>query len=42
MTRSRLREWLGGAELPIRVVDGEPGLRAVGLRESSGAEVVLR
>ena len=37
----RLREWLGGADLPIRVVDGEPGLRAVGLRESSGAEVVL-
>ena len=39
---ARLREWLGGAELPIRVVDGEPGLRAVGLRGSSGAEVVLR
>ncbi len=38
----RLREWLGGAELPIRVVDGEPGLRAVGLREPSGAKVVLR
>ena len=39
---ARLREWLGGAELPIRVVDGEPGLRAVGLRGPSGAEVVLR
>ena len=38
----RLREWLGGAELPIHVVPGESGLHAVGLREASGAEVVLR
>lgn len=27
----RLREWLGGAELPVRVVDGPPGVRAVGV-----------
>jgi hypothetical protein len=27
----RLREWLGGAELPVRVVDGAPGVRAVGI-----------
>ena len=27
----RLREWLGGEELPIRVVEGEPGLRRVGV-----------
>ena len=27
----RLRAWLGGAELPVRVHDGEPGLLAVGI-----------
>jgi hypothetical protein len=27
----RLREWLGGAELPVRVVDGPPAVRAVGI-----------
>ncbi len=36
-TRQRLSEWLGGADLPIRVVDEEPGLRAVALRTSDGA-----
>jgi glyoxalase-like protein len=29
--RENLREWLGGAELPVRVVDGAPALRAVGI-----------
>jgi hypothetical protein len=28
---ARLREWLGGAELPVRVVDGAPAVRAVGI-----------
>jgi hypothetical protein len=39
---ARLADWLGDTELPIRVVDGEPGLRAVGLKTSRGAELVLR
>jgi hypothetical protein len=38
---ARMREWLGGADVPIRVVDSDPsGLRAVGLR-SQGGEIVL-
>jgi catechol 2,3-dioxygenase-like lactoylglutathione lyase family enzyme len=28
---ARLREWLGGAELPVRVVDGAPAVRAIGI-----------
>jgi hypothetical protein len=28
---ARLREWLGGAELPVRVVAGEPAVRAIGI-----------
>jgi len=36
----RLREWLGGEELPIRVIEGEPGLRRVGVA-SSGREIVI-
>src|SRR3954452_3183116 len=31
--RTRLDEWLGGAELPVRVVDGAPAVRAVGVGE---------
>jgi hypothetical protein len=27
----RLRAWLDGAEVPVRVVEGEPGVRAVGI-----------
>jgi hypothetical protein len=27
----RLGTWLGGADLPVRVVDGPPGVRAVGI-----------
>lgn len=36
----RLKEWLGGEDLPIRVVDGEPGLRRVAVA-TSDAEVVI-
>jgi hypothetical protein len=38
---ARLDEWLGGAEAPIRVVEGTRGLRAVGLRLAGGEELVL-
>jgi hypothetical protein len=31
----RLREWLDGAELPVRVVDGAPAIRAIGIGERS-------
>jgi catechol 2,3-dioxygenase-like lactoylglutathione lyase family enzyme len=27
----RVRHWLGGLELPVRVVDGEPAVRAIGV-----------
>jgi hypothetical protein len=37
----RLRDWLGGEELPIRVVDGEPGVRAVAIA-TAGGELVVR
>jgi len=37
---ARLGEWLGGAELPIRMVGGESGVRAVGL-SSPGGEILL-
>jgi Glyoxalase-like domain len=36
----RLRGWLGGEELPIRVIEGEPGLRRVGVA-TSGREIVI-
>jgi hypothetical protein len=36
----RLREWLGGQELPIRVVDGVPGIRAVVLSTANGELVI--
>jgi len=29
----RLRAWLGGGELPVRVVDGAPAIRAIGIGE---------
>jgi Glyoxalase-like domain len=28
---ARLRDWLGGADLPVRVVDGAPAVRAMGV-----------
>jgi hypothetical protein len=37
----RLRGWLGGEDVPVRVVGGEPGVRAVGISTARG-EVVLR
>ena len=37
----RLRDWLGGAEVPIRVVEGPPGLRSVSLRVAGGGELVV-
>jgi hypothetical protein len=27
----RLRDWLGGADLPVRVVPGPPGVLAMGV-----------
>ena len=33
MTEQRLNDWLGGAELPIRVVEGAPAVRAIGIGE---------
>jgi hypothetical protein len=33
----RLERWLGGADLPVRVVDGEPGVHAFGV--GSGREM---
>jgi hypothetical protein len=40
--RQRLDAWLGGASAPIRVVDADPGVRAVGIRLAGGGEIVLR
>jgi hypothetical protein len=37
----RLAEWLGGGDVPVRVVDGDPGVRAVGI-STDGGEIVLR
>ncbi|MCD6022506.1 MAG: hypothetical protein K0R20_2216 [Actinomycetia bacterium] len=41
---ARLREWLGGADVPIRVVDddGDRRVRAVALAVPDGDEIVLR
>jgi hypothetical protein len=36
----RLREWLGGEELPIRVTDGAPAVCAVGLSTAHGELVI--
>jgi hypothetical protein len=38
----RLHQWLGGEELPFRVLDGAPRLRAVGLATAGGVEQILR
>lgn len=37
----RLSEWLGDEDLPVRVTDGPPGLRAVGIATAEG-EITLR
>lgn len=39
---ARLTEWLGAADVPIRVVAGEPGVRGVGVALADGGELVLR
>ncbi len=38
---SELRAWVDDADLPVRVVDGPPGLRSVGIA-TAGGELVLR
>ena len=37
----RMRVWLGGHDLPIRVVTGPPALRSVSLRLAGGAELAV-
>jgi hypothetical protein len=39
---ARLRDWVGGADVPIRVVDGDLSLHAVGISVREGDEIVLR
>jgi hypothetical protein len=36
----RLRTWLGGDELPIRVTDGEPGIHRVAVSTPDGELVI--
>jgi len=36
----RLRTWLGGDELPIRVSDGEPGIHRVAISNADGELVI--
>jgi hypothetical protein len=36
----RLRTWLGGDELPIRVTDGEPGIHRVAISTADGELVI--
>jgi hypothetical protein len=36
----RLRTWLGGEELPIRVTDGEPGIHRVAISTADGELVI--
>jgi hypothetical protein len=38
---ARLREWLGGADAPIRVVPGDAGVRRVVLALDEGQELVI-
>jgi hypothetical protein len=38
----RLGDWLGGAGAPIRVVDDDPRVHAVGVALRGGGEIVLR
>ncbi len=37
----RLHGWLGGDDVPVRVVGGQPGVRAIGIATAQG-EIVLR
>jgi hypothetical protein len=36
-----LREWTGGADLPFRLTEGDPGIRAVGVGTGEGGELRL-
>lgn len=36
----RLRDWLGDGDLPIRVVDGRPGIRAAAIATADGELVI--
>jgi hypothetical protein len=38
---SQLHDWIGSADLPVRVVDGYPGIRAAGIA-TEGGEIVIR
>ncbi len=38
---ARLRDWLGGADVPIRVVAGDPRVYAVGIGLGDGSEILL-
>jgi hypothetical protein len=40
--RDRLASWLDGADVPIHVVEGERGVRAVALGARDGGELVVR
>jgi hypothetical protein len=36
----RLDDWLGGADLPVRLVDGPPGIRAIAVAVAGGELVI--
>lgn len=38
---SQLHDWIGSPDLPVRVLDGYPGIRAVGIATENG-EIVIR
>ncbi|MEP6476345.1 MAG: VOC family protein [Actinomycetota bacterium] len=38
----RMRDWIDGEDVPIRVVPGPPALRSVALRLDAGGELVVR
>jgi catechol 2,3-dioxygenase-like lactoylglutathione lyase family enzyme len=38
---ARLEAWTGGSDVPLRIVDGEPGPRAIALRRDAD-EIVIR
>lgn len=39
---TRLRDWLGGADVPMRVADGDPRVHAVAIGLRDGSEIVVR
>lgn len=38
---ARLRDWLGGADVPLRVIGGPDGVRSVALRRSGGEPLTV-